>query len=148
MRIGIAAIAAGPLIGRATDALGRPRLVLASFLMLFVELALIRWTSANNLYLVHLTNFVLLASFLGIGLGFLLAPINADRASYLPAAFLLAMLAAFLQRHRGGRIERVTTLAASGGVIAMLVSGLIPVDLEEAMDKARRFVEVMAKREF
>ena len=30
----------------------RPRLVLASCLMLFVELALIRWTSANNLYLV------------------------------------------------------------------------------------------------
>src|SRR3954452_20493958 len=49
----------------------RTRLVLASALMLFVELALIRWTSSNNLYLVHLTNFVLLASFLGIGLGFL-----------------------------------------------------------------------------
>ena len=45
--------------------------MLASALMLFVELALIRWTSSNNLYLVHLTNFVLLASFLGIGLGFL-----------------------------------------------------------------------------
>src|SRR4029453_11389830 len=49
----------------------RARLVLASALMLFVELALIRWTSSNNLYLVHMTNFVLLASFLGIGLGFL-----------------------------------------------------------------------------
>jgi hypothetical protein len=49
----------------------RPRLVLASFLMLFVELALIRWTAANVIYLVHLTNFVLLASFLGIGLGFI-----------------------------------------------------------------------------
>ena len=31
---------------------GRTRLVLASALMLFVELALIRWTSSNNLYLV------------------------------------------------------------------------------------------------
>ena len=49
----------------------RTRLVLASALMLFIELALIRWTSSNNLYLVHLTNFVLLASFLGIGVGFL-----------------------------------------------------------------------------
>ena len=37
----------------------------ASFLMLFVELALIRWTSANNIYLAYFTNFVLLASFLG-----------------------------------------------------------------------------------
>jgi spermidine synthase len=49
----------------------RPRLVLASFLMLFIELALIRWTAANVVYLVHLTNFVLLGSFLGIGLGFI-----------------------------------------------------------------------------
>jgi hypothetical protein len=49
------------------------RLVSASFLMLFVELALIRWTAANNVYLAFLTNFVLLASFLGIGVGFLRA---------------------------------------------------------------------------
>jgi hypothetical protein len=41
--------------------------------MLFVELALIRWTAANNVYLAFLTNFVLLASFLGIGVGFLRA---------------------------------------------------------------------------
>ncbi len=59
----------------------RPRLVLASFLMLFVELALIRWTAANDLYLAHLTNFVLLASFLGIGIGFLL---RRGRARPLP----------------------------------------------------------------
>ena len=51
----------------------RPRLLLASFLMLFVELALIRWTASNNLHLAYLTNFVLLASFLGIGIGFLRA---------------------------------------------------------------------------
>jgi hypothetical protein len=55
----------------------RPRLFLASFLMLFVELALIRWTAANDIYLAHLTNFVLLASFLGIGIGFLLAGASA-----------------------------------------------------------------------
>jgi hypothetical protein len=41
--------------------------------MLFVELALIRWTGSNNVYLEFLTNFVLLASFLGIGVGFLRA---------------------------------------------------------------------------
>ncbi len=72
----------------------RPRLVLASFLMLFVELALIRWTAANVLYLVHLTNFVLLASFLGIGLGFLRA--RARRDLFTVAPLLLALLVAFV----------------------------------------------------
>ena len=47
------------------------RLVVASGLMLFVELALIRWTGANVLHLSYFSNFVLLGSFLGIGLGFL-----------------------------------------------------------------------------
>ncbi len=47
------------------------RLFALSFLMLFVELALIRWTAANDIHLAYLTNFVLLASFLGIGIGFL-----------------------------------------------------------------------------
>ncbi|HEU4347357.1 MAG TPA: hypothetical protein VFR35_06170, partial [Actinoplanes sp.] len=72
----------------------RSRLVLASFLMLFIELALIRWTSANNLYLVHLTNFVLLASFLGIGLGFLLAGRERDLFGLVPVA--LGLLVAFV----------------------------------------------------
>ena len=49
----------------------RTRLVLLSFLMLFVELALIRWTGSNVVYLSYFSNFVLLGSFLGIGLGFL-----------------------------------------------------------------------------
>ena len=48
----------------------RAKLVFASFLMLFVEFALIRWVTANNVYVTKATNFVLLASFLGIGIGF------------------------------------------------------------------------------
>jgi spermidine synthase len=72
----------------------RTRLVLASALMLFVELALIRWTSSNNLYLVHLTNFVLLASFLGIGLGFLRG--RACRDLFPLAPVLLAALVVFV----------------------------------------------------
>src|SRR6185312_12497603 len=72
----------------------RPRLVLASFLMLFVELALIRWTAANDIYLAHLTNFVLLASFLGIGIGFLLARRERDLFPFGPLA--LAALVGFL----------------------------------------------------
>ena len=72
----------------------RVRLALASALMLFLELALIRWTSSNNLYLVHLTNFVLLASFLGIGLGFLRGTRGRDLFPLAPA--LLALLVAFV----------------------------------------------------
>jgi spermidine synthase len=90
----------------------RTRLVLASALMLFVELALIRWTSSNNLYLVHLTNFVLLASFLGIGLGFLLP--RAGRDLFPLAPVLLAALVAFVLvfpvrtgTGRGGRWQLV-----------------------------------------
>jgi Spermine/spermidine synthase domain len=64
----------------------RPRLVLASFLMLFAELALIRWVSAYIVYVAYFTNFVLLASFLGIGLGFLRARRPRDLSAWAPAA--------------------------------------------------------------
>ena len=49
----------------------RFRLVLASFVMLFAELTLIRWVAAYQIYVAYFTNFILLASFLGIGVGFL-----------------------------------------------------------------------------
>ena len=45
------------------------RLLLASSLMLFLELALIRWLGANVVHLCYFSNFVLLGSFLGIGAG-------------------------------------------------------------------------------
>ncbi|MDQ1703225.1 MAG: hypothetical protein QOF57_2477, partial [Frankiaceae bacterium] len=48
----------------------RLRLTLASALMLFLELSLIRWLGANVVHLSYFSNFVLLGSFLGIGLGF------------------------------------------------------------------------------
>ena len=51
----------------------RLRLVLASALMLFAELSLIRWLGANLVHLAYFSNFVLLGSFLGVGLGFLRA---------------------------------------------------------------------------
>ncbi len=66
-----------------------------SFLMLFVELALIRWTGSNVLYLSYFSNFILLASFLGIGLGFLLA--NRARDLLTLAPFALLALVAFVR---------------------------------------------------
>src|SRR6476646_8478230 len=77
---------------RRTEAARRPipRLLLASALMLFLELALIRWLGANIVHLSYFSNFVLLGSFLGIGLGFL---ISRKRWSVLPwTGPLLALL--------------------------------------------------------
>ncbi len=49
------------------------RLVLSAALMLFAELALIRWLGSNVIHLSYFSNFVLLGSFLGIGAGFLIS---------------------------------------------------------------------------
>ena len=48
------------------------RLLATSASVLFVELLLIRWVPANVVYVGFFNNFLLLASFLGIGLGILL----------------------------------------------------------------------------
>lgn len=55
----------------ATRRSGERRLLALSFLMLFLELALIRWLGANVLYLSYFSNLILLGSFLGIGIAFL-----------------------------------------------------------------------------
>ncbi len=65
------------------------RLAFASFLMLFTELALIRWVTANNVYVGNATNFVLLASFLGIGIGFLNARSGRDYLRWAPVVLLV-----------------------------------------------------------
>src|SRR5919201_1777605 len=68
------------------------RLVLLSFLVLFVELALIRWTGSNIVYLSFFTNFVLLGSFLGIGIGFLRARRRRDLFPWAPVVLALLVL--------------------------------------------------------
>ena len=70
----------------------RFRLTASAFLLLFVELALIRWLGANIVYLAYFSNFVLIGSFLGIGLGFLWASRSEDLYSlWLPifSAFII-----------------------------------------------------------
>lgn len=66
-----------------------PRLIASSALMLFLELALIRWLGANVVHLSYFSNFVLLGSFLGIGLGFL---ISGKRWSIWPVSMPLLVL--------------------------------------------------------
>lgn len=72
----------------------RLRLVAASALMLFVQLALIRWAGANLVHLSYFSNLILLASFLGIGLGFLRARRSFDFGRYAPVTLLV--LVAFI----------------------------------------------------
>jgi hypothetical protein len=73
------------------------QLFLASFLMLFVELVLIRWAGAYVVYLSYFSNFVLLGSFLGIGLGFLRSRKGPDLFIWAPVALALfvALVKAF-----------------------------------------------------
>ncbi|MDO8309202.1 MAG: spermidine synthase [Actinomycetota bacterium] len=73
---------------------GRWRLMAASALMLFVQLALIRWSGANLVHLSYFSNLILLASFLGIGLGFLRSRTTRDMGRYVPLGLLL--LVAFI----------------------------------------------------
>lgn len=61
--------------------------------MLFVELALIRWLGSNVLYLSYFSNFVLLGSFLGIGIGFLRAKSKTDLFAW--SSIALAALVTF-----------------------------------------------------
>jgi len=63
-----------------------------SFLMLFVELALIRWSGALVIYLSYFSNFVLLGSFLGIGIGFLRARSRVNLFPWSPVALALLIL--------------------------------------------------------
>ena len=65
---------------------GRLRLMLYSALMLFTELALIRWLGSNVFYLAFFSNFVLLGSFLGIGAGFLRSRSQRDLSGLAPIA--------------------------------------------------------------
>jgi spermine/spermidine synthase len=66
-------------------------LVVASALLLFVELALIRWLGANIVHLSYFSNFVLLGSFLGGGIGFLRAR-SARSATWLSPVVLAALV--------------------------------------------------------
>ena len=96
----------------------RVRTVLGSMLMLFLELALIRWTGANVLHLSYFSNFVLLGSFLGIGLGFLRAGTDRRPPYYSPIALALLVFLVWkfpVVVDRGGAdVIFFTTLTASG----------------------------------
>ncbi|MGI8533547.1 MAG: spermidine synthase, partial [Candidatus Limnocylindrales bacterium] len=73
------------------------RLLLTSGTILFVELLLIRWIPANVRYIGFFSNFLLIASFLGIGLGILLGRRGA-RFSLVVFPVLLLLVVALIVR--------------------------------------------------
>src|ERR1700757_1704478 len=81
-------------------------LFLVGFLVLFLELACIRWFAAYVVFLQFFTNVVLIASFLGMSCGCLAAGQRRDWLRYFPiialgtvvAALATAALYYFLER--------------------------------------------------
>ena len=60
------------------------RVFVSSFLVLFLEVVLIRWMPAYVRLLAYFSNFILLASFLGIGIGCLLAATRLRLFAWFP----------------------------------------------------------------
>ena len=71
-------------------------LCLISALLLFMELAFIRWLPAQVLFLTFFTNTVLLASFLGMALGCLASNHRRDYLAWTPYLLALSLFAAAL----------------------------------------------------
>lgn len=69
-------------------------LFLISLIILFLELAAIRWFPAHVLYLTFFTNVVLLASFLGMSVGCLAAKQRRNYLAWTPLLLVVAMAAA------------------------------------------------------
>jgi hypothetical protein len=70
------------------------RLFLTSATILFVELLLIRWVPANVVYVGYFSNFLLMASFLGIGAGILFGrdPRRIPISPFAPLLFAVVLL--------------------------------------------------------
>src|SRR6266851_1516274 len=100
----MAEVAAGPAIARdlANVRMQAWNLFIVGFLVLFLELACIRWFAAYVVFLQFFTNVALLASFLGMSCGCMAARQERDWLSYFPFIALgavLIALAMFLAFH-------------------------------------------------
>src|SRR6266540_5172576 len=69
-------------------------LFLISLVILFLELAGIRWFPAHVLYLTFFTNIVLLACFLGMSVGCLAASHRRNYLTWTPLLLVVALAAA------------------------------------------------------
>lgn len=81
-------------------------LILISFIILFLELACIRWFPAHVLYLTFFTNVVLLASFLGMSVGCLAAGRSRNYLAWTPLLLIIALAAAHVVEISSGSFTK------------------------------------------
>src|SRR5262245_58398749 len=82
-------------------------LFLVSWLILFLELACIRWFPSHVLFLTFFTNIVLLACFVGMSVGCLVARAPARYVRNTPVWLAVALAAGMLTDTYSGKLERV-----------------------------------------
>jgi spermidine synthase len=97
-------------------------LFLASFLVLFLEIALIRWMPAYVRLLAYFSNFILLATFLGGGLGCLLANRRRSLIAWFPLAQLIVIVAVDRLRLEVAVPASSTNIYFTSGTAAPVVS--------------------------
>ena len=95
-------------------------LFVSSFLLLFLEIALIRWMPAYVRLLAYFSNFILLATFLGGGLGCLVAGARRNLTAWFPLA-LLAVVAAVDRLRLEVALPSTTSIYFSSGTAAPVV---------------------------
>jgi hypothetical protein len=98
-------------------------LFVASFLVLFLETALIRWLPAYVRLLAYFSNFILLASFLGIGVGCLLARRRSNLFIWFPL-IQFALILAVDQLRLEVALPSTSTIYFSSGT----TSAVVPVE--------------------
>jgi SAM-dependent methyltransferase len=105
------------------------RLFLVSFLVLFLQVALIRWMPAYVRLLAYFSNFILLAAFLGIGVGCLLTRTRSLLAWYAPLQALVIGVVAWFRLEVA--VPTSTSIYFSSGtsqpVVVVESSMLLPV---------------------
>src|SRR5438034_8007991 len=82
-------------------------LFLISLVILFLELACIRWFPAHVLYLTFFTNTVLLASFLGMSVGCLAAGHSRSYLRWTPSLLAIGVGVAIVVELLSGSLSRI-----------------------------------------
>jgi hypothetical protein len=95
-------------------------LFVASFLVLFLETAVIRWMPAYVRLLAYFSNFILLASFLGIGVGCLLATRRRQLIAWFPIV-LAGVIVAVDRLRLEVALPSTSTIYFSSGTAAPVV---------------------------
>ena len=95
-------------------------LFVSSFLVLFLETALIRWLPAYVRLLAYFSNFILLASFLGIGVGCLLAKRRRNLFVWFPL-IQLALIVAVDRLRLEVALPSTSTIYFSSGTTSPVV---------------------------